>query len=431
VKQIISRLLLSSVVMAVFLTIAGSSFSPTSLGGDWPQWRGENRDGRVTGFTPPQAWPKELTQKWKIPVGEGVATPALVGDKLFVFTWEGDKEKAKEKTKEKGKGGEMGMEVLRCLEAESGKELWKYDYKAARASGAASGFAGARSSPTVSGGKVVTLGVQGMLSCVNASSGEKIWSKETPGHPRFFTSSSPIVVDGLCIAQFGGEDSGGIAAYDLEKGDEKWKWTGDGTAYASPVLLTVDGTKMIVTETSKNIVGISLSDGKLLWKMPFAGEQRAYNACTPIVDGQTVIFSGSNRGTKAIKIEKKDDGFATKELWSNPDNSVQFNSPVVHDGLVFGLTISDKLFCIKADGKTAWSSEIKGKKGYGSIVDTGSVLLSLTPAGQLIVYEPSDKEFKELATYKVSGSETYAYPVIAGKRIYVKDKDSLIMYTIE
>jgi outer membrane protein assembly factor BamB len=383
--------------------------------GDWPQWRGEHRDGKVTGFMAPAAWPKELKQKWKIPVGEGVATPALVGDKLYVFTWQG------------------GKEILRCLNAETGKELWKDEYDAAKATGPASGFSGARSSPTVADGKVVTLGVQGTLSCVNAASGEKIWRKMNAlGHPQFFTSSSPLVVDDLCVAQFGDEKAGGIAAYDMKTGDEKWKTgTQDGTAYASPVLLMVDGTKMIVAETNQSVEGLSL-DGKTLWKVPFPkGMGRGYNASTPIVDGQSVVFSGSNRGTRAVKVEKSGDKFEAKETWNNKDNSVIYNTPVVHKGLVFGLTASNNLFCITSDGKTAWSNSIKGKQGYGSIVDAGTVLFSLTPSGQLVVYEPSDKEFKELASYKVADTETYAYPVISGNKVYIKDKDSLMLYTIE
>src|SRR5215475_15690512 len=74
---------------------------------DWPQWRGPNRDAKASGFNAPNAWPKELTQKWKVPVGDGVATPALVGDKLYVFTREGS------------------SEVTRCLDAATGKEVWK------------------------------------------------------------------------------------------------------------------------------------------------------------------------------------------------------------------------------------------------------------------------------------------------------------------
>lgn len=389
---------------------------------DWPQWRGPNRDAKANGFQAPKTWPKELTQKWKVKVGDGVATPALVGDKLYVFSREG------------------GNEVVRCLEAATGKEIWQDKYEAPAVRGPAARFSGPRCSPTVAEGKVVTLGVGGTLSCFDAASGNKLWRKDDfkGSLPRFSTSSSPIVVDGLCIAQLGGERDGGIVAYDLATGAEKWKWTGDGTAYASPVLDTVEGGKEIVAETAANIVGIAIADGKLLWKTPFAasGRGRSYNACTPIVDGPTIIYSGSGRGTKAVKIEKQGDGLAAKELWSNKENAVQFNTPVLKNGLLFGISADNKLFCLNAkDGKTAWTEPVPGSggrsRGYGSIVDAGSVLLALTPAAQLIVFEPSDKQFKQIASYKVAEGDTYAYPVVAGNRIFVKDRDSLILWTIE
>jgi outer membrane protein assembly factor BamB len=283
-------------------------------------------------------------------------------------------------------------------------------------------------------GKVVTLGVRGALSCLDAATGKVEWRKDdfSGSWPRFFTACSPLVVDGLCIVQLGGEEKGGIVAYDLATGDQKWKWTGDGTAYASPVLFTRDGTQEIVTETAKKIVGVGVTDGKLLWQTPFVAQRRAYNADTPVLENSTIIISGSGRGTKALKIEKQDQEQAAKELWSNKDNAVQFNSPIVKDGLVFGISDKDALFCIKADsGQTAWTTPLKGKQGYGSIVDAGSVLLALTPSSELIVFEPSAKEFKQLAKYKVSDKETYTYPVLAGNRIFIKDHDSVILWTID
>jgi outer membrane protein assembly factor BamB len=383
---------------------------------DWPQWRGPNRDAKATGFTAPTTWPKELTKHWKVTVGEGVATPALVGDKLYVFSREG------------------GDEVLRCLDAATGKELWQDKYAAKAPTGPSSRFPGPRSSPTVADGKVVTLGVSGTLSCLDAASGKKVWRKEENSSlPPFFTSCSPMVVGGLCVVQLGGENKGAIAAFDLASGDEKWTWTGDGTAYASPVLLTVGDTKAIVAETAAKIVAVGGADGKLLWETPFPkGAGRTYNAATPVVEDQTVIYSGAGRGTKAVKIEKKDDGVAAKELWNNSDNSVQFNTPILKNGLVYGLSDRDNLFCINAHtGKTAWTAPIRGGNGYGSIVDAGPVLLVLNPSGQLIVVEPSDKELKQIASYKVADGGTYAYPVAAGNRLFVKDKDSLTLWTIE
>src|SRR5262245_50253434 len=126
-------------VLTIFLALP-------SAAADWPQWRGTNRDGKVSDFKAPAAWPKELTKKWSVAVGDGAATPALVGDKLYVFT------------------RDDGGEILRCLDAATGKEIWKEQY-AAQPSGDPGGFRGPRSSPTVAEGKVVTLGARGILSC--------------------------------------------------------------------------------------------------------------------------------------------------------------------------------------------------------------------------------------------------------------------------
>jgi outer membrane protein assembly factor BamB len=387
---------------------------------DWPQWRGPNRDAKATGFTAPATWPKELTQKWKVPVGEGVATPALVGDKLYVFARDG------------------GNEVLRCIDAATGKELWQDKYSAAPPTRPGSGFnnefVGPRSSPAVADGKVVTLGVQGTLSCLDAGAGKVVWRNDSKAHPQFFTSCSPMIVDNLCIVQFGGENGGGIAGYELATGKEKWKWTGDGAAYASPVLLTLGGDKAIIAETAKNIVAVGVGDGKLLWQTPFPkGQGRSYNACTPTLDGQTIIYSGSGgRGTKAVKIEDKKDALGAKDLWSNAELGVQFNTPIVRNGLVFGVSERDILFCVHADtGKTAWTAAGIGQGGYGSLVDAGAVIFVLSPKAELIVFAPSDKEFKQLAKYKVANGGTYAYPVVAGKRVFVKDKDSVTLWMIE
>ena len=125
------------------------------------------------------------------------------------------------------------------------------------------------------------------------------------------------------------------------------------------------------------------------------------------------------------------DGYAAKELWSNPDNAVQFNTPVLKGGQIYGLSQRSVIFCLDAQsGKTLWTTELGGR-GFGSLVDAGSALLALTPKGELIVFEPNDKEYKKLTSYKVAETDTYAYPVPAGKGLFVKDKDAVSFWAVD
>lgn len=239
--------------MAGIVALIGAT---CALAQDWPQWRGINRDAKVGKFVAPATWPKELAPKWKVVVGTGDSTPALVGDKLYVFTRQGDDE------------------VTLCLNAATGKEIWRDKYAAQAVTGAAGSHPGPRSSPAVANGKVVTLGVGGILSCLDATTGKLMWRKdEFPNVvPMFFTAMSPIIVDKLAIAHLGGKGNGAVEAFDLGAGNVKWKWTGDGPSYSSPMAMTVGGVKQIVVATEKNLVGLAPADGKLLWQIPIRPE---------------------------------------------------------------------------------------------------------------------------------------------------------------
>jgi outer membrane protein assembly factor BamB len=404
-------------------------------GADWPQWGGKNRDNKVSDFAAPETWPAELKQQWKVPVGDGVATPALVGNKLYVFTREG------------------ANEVVRCLDAETGKELWKDEYESEGADGPASGFAGPRSTPAVAEGKVVTFGARGILNCYEAETGKKLWTKqESQSWPSFYVSSSPLIVDGLAIAQTGGQNDGSVVAYDLNTGERKWKWTGATPSYASVMLMEVDGRKLAIGQVFDGIVAIDIADGKHVWETYFASGGSRYKAATPVIDGDKLIFSDGP--PIAIQISKEGDKLVEKELWKNDGNRVEYATPVLKNGNLYGLTRDSHLYCVKPDGTTAWSSPVPapvpgqgaspgvgqggrrggrggGQGGYGTIVDAGKVLIALTPTAQLVVYEPNDTEFKQLASYKVAESPTYAFPIVTDKRIFVKDKDSLTLWTLE
>jgi outer membrane protein assembly factor BamB len=404
--------LMISVIMAALVLLSSLS----SYSQDWPQWRGINRDGKVTGFKAPKTWPKELTQAWKITVGTGDATPALVNGKIYLSTRQGTDE------------------VVLCLDAATGKEIWKNAYPAIAVTGAsAAQHPGPRSSPTVTGGKIVTLGASGILSCLDAANGKLLWRKENTTNAilKFFTGTSPLVTDGMCIVHLGKEGDGQVIAYDLNSGDEKWKWTGDGPAYSSPSVMTVDGKKLLILISEKNLMALGLSDGKLFWQIAVPVQQRFYNCVSPFIDGPTIVYSGQGTGSKAIKVEKLGDQLATKELWVNAEVGAKWNTPVLKDGFLFGFSDQKRIYCLNySTGQTAWIDNTVNSD-FSTIVDCGSVVIGLTSTDYLIVISPDGKEYKEVAKYKVAETPIYAFPVISGNNIYIKDFESLTLFKIQ
>ncbi|MFP6583959.1 MAG: PQQ-binding-like beta-propeller repeat protein [Candidatus Hydrogenedentota bacterium] len=376
---------------------------------DWPQWRGANHDGHVSGFIAPERWPDGLTKSWDVVVGSGDATPALVDGRLYTFSRQESKE------------------ITRCLNTENGVELWRNEYDSIEIKGGARSHSGPRSSPAVVHGKVVTIGVAGVLTCLNAESGEVVWRKdEFPGeYSDYYTSASPLIVENTCVAQLGGNKAGAIIAYNLDDGSEVWRWEGDPPAYASPTVLTVEGRNQIVALTDQNLVGISATDGKLLWQVPFPVPRMSTNSATPVVLGQTVIYSAQKRGVHAVRVEIVEDGYRATPLWSNEKLSTAFNTPVGFSNLLFGLSDRTHLYCLDAmTGAVLWTDEARHER-FGSIVYTESALFALPSNGVLTIYEPSGTHYSRLAQYPISDSPTYAHPVVSGDRVYIQDQNTV------
>ncbi len=398
----------------LIVPIFAAALLATTALGDWPQWRGPNRDDKVADFKAPAAWPKELAQKWKATIGVGDSSPILAGDKLFAT------------------GRINPDEVTLCLDAATGKEIWRDKFTASPApTGPDKAHPGPRSTPAFVEGKLVVAGASGMLTCYDAASGKILWRKDEffKLTPPVYSSISPLVTEGLVIAHLGNATSGGIFAYDLATGDQKWKWSGEGQGYASPTMLNVDGSKQIVAITDKNIIGLGQADGKLLWQIPWDGKA-SFNAPSPVIMGTTVIFTAQNRGITAMKIEKTSDTFAPKQIWKNATTAAQFCTPVIKDNLLYGISGRGTLFCLKADtGEAAWADTTAHGGNHGSVLDAGSVMLALGNDGQLVAFKPGEK-YEELAKIKVAAVIT-AHPVVTGNKVYVRDADSVALLTIE
>jgi outer membrane protein assembly factor BamB len=399
--------LIISVIITLIIFNSTDSFSQ-----DWPQWRGINRDSKVTGFKAPATWPAELKQDWKVTVGFGDATPVLVGKKIFLNTRQGTDE------------------VILCLDAETGKEIWKNQYPSVAVTGPAGSHPGPRSTPAVDDGKVVTFGASAILSCLDAETGKLLWRRENPTNsvPQFYTGMSPIIVDKLCIAHVGTKDNGEVIAFDLKTGKEKWKFAGDGPAYASPSVMIVNGKKHLIVQTEKNLMALNLTDGKPLWQISTQVQQRFYNCVSPYIDGQTIYYTGQGTGMRAVKTEKSGNEFVTKELWNNPEVGAKWNTPVLINGFLYGFTDQKRIYCLNAStGQTAWiDNTVNGD--FATIVDCGSVIIGLPSTSNLIVFKPESSAYTEIAKYKVSETAIYSYPVVAGNFIYIKDAETLMKY---
>jgi len=381
---------------------------------DWPQWRGANRDGKTGAFAVPSTWPTNLTQLWKVSVANADATPTLVGTKLYVFA------------------RQESNEVLLCLDAVTGKTQWQSEYPANfLVSGPTSGHPGPRSSPVVADGKVCTLGIGGILSCFDATKGVLLWRKQSTndylGIPyKSDSSMSPIVEGGCCIVHVGMKTNGAMISFDLAGGGPKWKWDGDGPANSSPIVMTVEGKKQLVTLTAKRLVGLDLAQGKLLCQVPFEASQG--NNTTPVVNGTTVICTGQGKGVLAVKIEPHGGGFTAPPLWTNTQYGARFTTPVLTAGLLYGY--SGRLFCLDAQtGVTLWDEAANPGQG-ASLVDAGSVVFILGSRGELLAFKPGSK-YTQMARIKVADSETWAHPVVAGNRIFIKDSEAVALWKVE
>jgi len=406
--------MLSLIGLLAFIAVTTTPYPAWAIApSNWPQWRGPHRDGILADFAAPEKWPETMKQVWQVKVGAGDSTPALVDGRLYVHARQGDEE------------------VIVCLDADSGKEIWTNKYPSPPVTGPASRHPGPRSSPAVSEGKVVTLGATGIVSCVDATNGNTLWRNGSfKGVPRFFTSMSPIVVDNLAILHLDGPSSGSVVAFEIGTGAIRWRWDGDGPAYASPVLATVEDSRQLVMLTDKNLIGLDVRNGQILWKVEFTPTGMNYNAATPIVDGSVVYFAGAGRGSRAIRIEKNGDTFSAKELWSNPEVAPQFNSPVLVDGKLFGLSQRGNFYCLDAaTGKTLWMDETR-HSAFGAILGSPQVILAMTERSGLIAFAPKGDGFQSLATYQVSSGPIYATPVVAGHRIYVKDAEALTLWQL-
>ncbi len=385
---------------------------------DWPHWRGPARDGVAPGAAVPASWPDDLQRVWRVEVGLGHSSPVLAGDRVFVHARDGE------------------AEAVTALDLATGAVVWRQRYDAPyRVNPAARSHGpGPKSTPVVAGGRIFTLGISGVLSAFDAASGRLVWRKTFGAEyadtaPTYGTAMSPVVDGDLLIAHVGTDTAGALTAFDAATGEVRWRWDGDGPGYASPIVIEIDGTRQVITQSSRAVVGVSAASGALLWRIPLTTPY-AQNIVTPIVQGNVLIYAGLDNPTTAVRLVRRGETWRAEPVWQNADVAFYMSTPVVAGGRLFGLRDRNKgqFVCLDvATGRLLW--ETRGREGdNAAIVDVGPALLWLTSGAELVVSEKAADAFRQIRRYTVAASPTWAHPVPTAAGILIKDERFLTLW---
>ena len=387
--------------------------------GDWPQWRGPNRDGvsAETGLL--KEWPTNGPKLlWTARgLGWGYSSVSVVGDKVFSM----------------GDGPDSGR-VL-ALDRRDGKLLW-----AASVGKPGGDYPGTRCTPTAVGGFVFALGQWGDLVCVEATSGKEVWRKSLPNDlggkmmSGWGYSESPLV-DGDRVFCTPGGPKGTLAALDKKTGAVLWRSTEfiDRAAYGSIVPATIGGVRQCIQLTDSSVAGVANDDGRLLWRALRRGATAVIP--TPIVkDDLVFVTSGYTIGCHLFKVSKEGDKFKAGPVYSNKDIANHHGGMVRVGDCVYGHAEGKGWVCVELiSGKILWRHRGAGK---GSVVcaDGRLYLRSEDGNGTVALVEATPDGYREKGRFdqpERSNKNSWAHPVVAGGRLYLRDQDVLLCYDVK
>jgi outer membrane protein assembly factor BamB len=402
-------------------------FAMTAIGQaeDWPQWLGPNRDGSSSEEV--AAWKEAPKVAWKKSVGEGHSSPIVAKGKVFL-NYRREKKDSKTKAFE---------EILVAYDAKSGEVLW--ETVCADTTKFSNIFGnGPRATPSVANNRVFTLGVTGVLSCFDSNKGKLLWQKDTlkefnVDNLFFGVSGSPLADGDLVLLNVGAKNAS-IVAFKCSSGDTAWKKLDDPSSYSSGIALGKDKQRQAIFLTGKGLVSINPADGSPWWDQPFVDSLNE-SSTTPVHVGDLLIVSTIMSGSMAIELGEKDGKPEIKKIaWKNPDLTCYFSTPVaVGKEHLYAVTGSSNflksqadLHCVEtATGKVLWTRPKVGKY-HACLIRTGDdKLLMLEENGDLVLFQPDPKEYRELARTHVCGM-TWAHPALSDGRVFVRDNKELI-----
>ena len=358
---------------------------------------------------------------WSQPLAEGYSSPVLSKDAVFSV-----------ETKDKQD------EITRAFDRESGKQLWEHSWAGSMKVPffAAKNGSWARSTPVCDGESIFVGGMLDVLVCINVADGKERWRIDFPTQedtppPGFGFASSPLVDGDDLYVQAGAA----VMKLDKRSGKKIWSALQDkremyGSAFSSPVIRTLLGTRQLIVQTRTKLAGLDLATGKVLWDYEVKAF-RGMNILTPTLVGDSQIFTSTyGGGSFMFDIAKDGDAWRASKKWVNKIEGYMA-SPDVIGGHIY-LHGRDKRFhCIDAaSGEEAWASDEKFGE-YWSTITNDQLILALDERGELLLIEADPAELKIVSRKRISQSPTWAHIGMAGSEVYIRDLKGITKYKWE
>ncbi|MEE2946995.1 MAG: PQQ-binding-like beta-propeller repeat protein [Verrucomicrobiota bacterium] len=384
---------------------------------DWPQYLGPNRDGIYPGEALTRVWPSDGPNlMWrKRDIGTGMSGVVAAKGRLILFH-------------------EVNRyDTVECLDAETGKTLWKNNYASSFVPGYGSA-AGPRATPAIAGDRVYTMGGQGIVVCTDMVTGKIVWKVDTKKKYRasdgfFGMACSPLVEGNALLLNIGGEAGAGIVALDKDTGKLLWKSLDDEASYSSPVMAKLNGKRRAVFFTRTGLAVVDPVNGTIDFQNRWRARIHAsVNASAPLVAGDR-IFVTASYNTGALVLQSDGNGFRT--VWSNDTSlSSQYASVMHRDGFLYGthgradVPPIPALRCVElATGKVSWSVD---DFGDCLMLRCGDRLLALMESGELVLGRATPAGWQEISRAQIIASGARSQPALANGRLFIRDRNQLV-----
>jgi outer membrane protein assembly factor BamB len=379
---------------------------------EWPGFRGPNRDGVIRGVRINPDWSASPpVEVWRRSIGPGWSSFAVDGDLLYTQEQRGEDE------------------IVSCYRVSTGEPVWRHRDRTRFWE--SNGGPGPRATPTLSQGRVYTLGATGILNALDARTGVVVWSHNIPAETKTPTpfwgfTASPLVIDDIVIAAA----SGTLAAYDLATGQVRWVNPSRGGSYSSPHRVTIDGVTQVLLLGGPGVMSVAPADGKLLWEHKWDGGSIVQPA---LIEGDDVLINAismtGGTGMRRLGVEHGEGGWTVEERWTSSGLKPYFNDFVVHKGHAFGFDGSI-LACINLeDGVRKWKG---GRFGNGQLVllPDQDALLVLSEDGELAMVSATPDKFTELTRFRVFDAKTWNHPVLVGETLLVRNGEEMAAFRL-